>query len=204
MLVGNYHYHATSHSYSFWWLGNVLRRWKMDWNRWKFSTPKWTRQRQWSSSLGCNQFTAASNPQGSSIWHHLSKCNLCRNHDSSCFRICGWYGLYPNRNSRRNFWEFACTYTKRNGYMGIASAHHRRHDCSRTSQSDWVRINFKQKKNKLIMTKINCDEKLFVRNTDGDRKELEQLDATTARKLLKSCNAQMEMNQQKSNIYWIR
>jgi len=54
------------------------------------------------------------------------------------------------------------------------------------------------------MTKINCDEKLFVRNTDGDRKELEQLDATTARKLLKSCNAQMEMNQQKSNIYWIR
>ena len=36
----------------------------------------------------------------------------------------------------------------------------------------------------MVLAKMNCDEKLFVRNTDGESKELEQLDMSTTRKTL--------------------
>ena len=49
---------------------------------------------------------------------------------------------------------------------------------------DWVKINFVEKNHKMVMAKMNNDEKLFVRNTDGERKQLEQLDVSTARKTL--------------------
>ena len=51
-------------------------------------------------------------------------------------------------------------------------------------KTDWVKINFEEKNHKMVMAKMNSDEKLFVRNTDGERKQLEQLDVSTARKTL--------------------
>jgi len=37
---------------------------------------------------------------------------------------------------------------------------------------------------KMVLAKLNNEENLFVRNTDGERKELEQLDVSTTRKTL--------------------
>ena len=51
-------------------------------------------------------------------------------------------------------------------------------------KSDWVKINFEEKNHNMVLAKLNNKEKLFVRNTDGERKELEQLDVSTARKTL--------------------
>ena len=51
-------------------------------------------------------------------------------------------------------------------------------------KSDWVRIEFEQQHNKMRLVKKEDNEKLFVRNTDGERKELQQLHASTARKTL--------------------
>jgi len=36
-------------------------------------------------------------------------------------------------------------------------------------KSDWVKINFVKKHHKMVFTKMNCDKKLFVSNTDGER-----------------------------------
>jgi len=48
------------------------------------------------------------------------------------------------------------------------------------SKSDWVKINFVEKNHKIVLAKMNRDEKLFVRNTDGKCKEFKQLDVSTA------------------------
>ena len=51
-------------------------------------------------------------------------------------------------------------------------------------KSDWVKINFEEKNHEMVLAKLNNDEKLFVCNTDSKRKELEQLDVSTAHKTL--------------------
>jgi len=51
-------------------------------------------------------------------------------------------------------------------------------------KSDWVKINFEEENHKMVLAKLNNEEKLFVHNTDGKRKELEQLDVSTVRKTL--------------------
>ena len=37
-------------------------------------------------------------------------------------------------------------------------------------KTDWVKINFEEKNHKMVMSTMNNDEILFVRNTDGERK----------------------------------